>query len=75
MITTEITIKISNEATTTTIPGVAAAAAAVITLAVDRSLVVVEAEVAIMAETSKVKILIIVAADNQITIAVDDAKK
>lgn len=71
MITTEITIKISNEATTTTIPGVAA----VITLAVDRSLVVVEAEVAIMAETSKVKILIIVAADNQITIAVDDAKK
>lgn len=72
MITTEITIKISNEATTTTIPGVAAA---VITLAVDRSLVVVEAEVAIMAETSKVKILIIVAADNQITIAVDDAKK
>lgn len=73
MITTEITIKISNEATTTTIPGVAAAA--VITLAVDRSLVVVEAEVAIMAETSKVKILIIVAADNQITIAVDDAKK
>lgn len=73
MITTEITIKISNEATTTTIPGVAAVA--VITLAVDRSLVVVEAEVAIMAETSKVKILIIVAADNQITIAVDDAKK
>lgn len=67
MITTEITIKISNEATTTIIT--------VITLVVDRSLVVVEAEVAIMAETSKVKILIIVAADNQITIAVDDAKK
>lgn len=69
MITIEITIKISSAPTIITMP----VAAVEIRLVVDQSPGVVVGAVT-MVDISKVKILIVVA-DNQITIAVDDVEK